>query len=148
MKRLWQSYKPKAKTNNTALGSELIPEHPRKKENNLRASLYRWEEEERQQRHALLDRYEEYITDPLISRIDTKEDDLGVCIRFWKKKQHQWPELTQLAFDALSIPAMSAECERCFSSGRLIISPQRHSLGSEAIEACECQGQWFRRGYI
>jgi hypothetical protein len=135
-------------TNNAALGLEPIPERPRKEENNLRASLYRWEEEERQQRHALLDQYEEYITDPTISRIDTKEDDLGVCIRFWKNKQHQWPELTQLAFDALSIPAMSAECERCFSSGRLTISPQRHSLGSEAIEACECQGQWFRRGYI
>jgi len=71
-----------------------------------------------QQRQATLDQYEEYIADPPISRIDSKRT-IWECIRFWKNKECDWPELAQLAFDALSIPAMSAECERCFSSGRL-----------------------------
>jgi hypothetical protein len=62
-----------------------------------------------------------------------------MIMRYWKNNHYRFPDLASLAFDALSIPAMSAEYERCFSSGKLTISSQRHSLGAEAIEACESQ---------
>jgi hypothetical protein len=47
-------------------------------------------------------------------------DDLGIILGYWKDNEARWRDLARLAYDALSIPAMSAECERCFSSGSLL----------------------------
>ncbi len=38
------------------------------------------------------------------------------ALEYWKQKEKEWPKLTAMAFDFLAIPAMSAECERIFSS--------------------------------
>src|SRR4051794_9466101 len=46
--------------------------------------------------------------------------------------------LRQMAYDHLSIPAMSAECERVFSDTKLTISPNRNRLKEDIIEATEC----------
>ena len=48
----------------------------------------------------------------------------------------------QMAYDHLSVPAMSAECERVFSDTKLTISPNRN-----IIEATECLVQWTRAGW-
>ena len=45
--------------------------------------------------------------------------------------------LSQIAFDMLSISAMSAECEREFSSAKLLISDPRNRLSEELIDASE-----------
>jgi hypothetical protein len=37
-----------------------------------------------------------------------------VVIPYWRGVESKWPELARFAYDALSIPAMSTECERCF----------------------------------
>ena len=66
---------------------------------------------------------------------------------------HWWenapfPQVQQLAFDTLSVPAMSAECERSFSSCKKLITAERNKLGDDIIEATEClkacrmQGCW------
>jgi hypothetical protein len=46
--------------------------------------------------------------------------------------------MRQMAFDHISIPAMSAETERVFSDTKLFISDLRSRLGREIIEALEC----------
>ena len=51
-----------------------------------------------------------------------------------------------MAFDLLSIPAMSAEVERVFSDTRLTISPQRTRLGADIVEAEECEQAWLKAG--
>jgi hAT family C-terminal dimerisation region len=51
-----------------------------------------------------------------------------------------------MAFDILSIPAMSAETERVFSGAKLTISPSRNRLGEDIIEATECLNRWYRAG--
>jgi hypothetical protein len=51
-----------------------------------------------------------------------------------------------MAFDLLSIPAMSGDVERVFSDVKLTISPQRTRLGADIIEAEECARAWLKSG--
>ncbi|ODQ76865.1 hypothetical protein LIPSTDRAFT_67870 [Lipomyces starkeyi NRRL Y-11557] len=48
-----------------------------------------------------------------------------------------------MALDVLSIPAMSAEPERLFSSAKITITDRRNRLGIETIEAIECLKSWL-----
>jgi|1186.fasta_scaffold30977_2 hypothetical protein len=59
-----------------------------------------------------------------------------------------FPTLFQYALDTLSCPAMSAECERVFSSAKKLITPERNQLGEDIIEACECLKAWWRNSLI
>jgi hypothetical protein len=70
----------------------------------------------------------------------------GIIIPYWRGVESKWPELARFAYDALSIPAMSTECERCFSSSKKTIET-RWALNADSIEACECQGHWIRRRF-
>jgi hypothetical protein len=49
--------------------------------------------------------------------------------------QEDFPMLHQIALDILSIPAISTECERVFSSAKKLINPMRCSLKEDIIEA-------------
>ena len=50
--------------------------------------------------------------------------------------------MAQMARDIFSIPAMSAEVERLFSSTKLMIPPARNLLQLDGIEAGECTRSW------
>jgi hypothetical protein len=52
------------------------------------------------------------------------------------------------AFDILAVPAMSAECERIFSSAKKLVSPERNRLHEQIIEASECLKNWWDRELI
>jgi hypothetical protein len=61
--------------------------------------------------------------------------------RAWWLEQTQQindPNLSELALDILSIPAMSASPERLFSSAKLVLSDRRNRLGMVILEAFEC----------
>ena len=47
------------------------------------------------------------------------------------------------ALDMLAIPATSSECERVFSSAKLLITASRNRLLPDIIEANECLKAWF-----
>jgi hypothetical protein len=51
-----------------------------------------------------------------------------------------------MAFDILSIPGMSAEVERVFSSAKKLITEERNRLGSDSVEACEIQKLNLQQG--
>ena len=53
-----------------------------------------------------------------------------------------------MALDLLSIPAMSAEVERLFSSCNITITDRRNRIGIDAVEAIECLKSWLRKGNI
>lgn len=55
-------------------------------------------------------------------------------------------QLSQMAFDILLIPAISAETERVFSGTKLTISPNRNRLGEDIIKATECLNRWYKVG--
>jgi hypothetical protein len=85
----------------------------------------------------ILDEYERYLQE-LLQEFSDSEPTLS-ALKYWKAVVPQYPNLTRIAMDALSIPAMLAECERCFSSSGNIIISNRNSLKPESIEANECQ---------
>ena len=53
-----------------------------------------------------------------------------------------------MAFDILSIPAMSAEPERLFSGAKITITDRRNRLGIESIQAIECLKSWLSKGNV
>jgi hypothetical protein len=65
---------------------------------------------------------------------------------WWAHKSARYPRLSKMAFDYLSIPAMSAAVERAFSSSKLMIPDARNRLSVESIEAAECLRSWIDLG--
>lgn len=59
-----------------------------------------------------------------------------------------YPNLTQMALDMLSIPAMSDEPERLFSRLGLIITPRRNHLQQTTVQAISCLHSWDKSGLI
>ena len=52
--------------------------------------------------------------------------------------------LSRMALNLLSIPAMSAEPERLFSSCKITITDRRNKLSVKVIEALECLRSWYK----
>jgi hypothetical protein len=69
-------------------------------------------------------------------------------IAWWDNNKEDFPTLHQFALDTLAIPATAADCERAFSSGRKLISPERNRLSDDIIEATECLKAWWDSGII
>jgi hypothetical protein len=59
-------------------------------------------------------------------------------------QQKLYPNLSKLALDILSIPAMSAEVERLFSATKLTITDLRTRLGLNMVEALLCLKSWYK----
>jgi len=49
-----------------------------------------------------------------------------------------------MALNILSIPAMSADVERLFSSTGLTLSDRRNRMGEGLLEALECLKSWYK----
>ena len=64
-----------------------------------------------------------------------KDDDIRNPLQWWRDHQNTYPNLAQMAFDLFAIPAMSSECERCFSKASYTISARRRNLGNDIVEA-------------
>ena len=64
-------------------------------------------------------------------------------LQWWGEQRQKSPLLSQLALDLLSIPLMSAECERVFSNAKTVITDQRACLKEDIIEASVILRQWL-----
>jgi hypothetical protein len=53
-----------------------------------------------------------------------------------------------MARDIFSIPGMSAEVERLFSSTKLMIPDHRNRVKPELVEAGECIRSWAKSGLV
>jgi hypothetical protein len=69
-------------------------------------------------------------------------------VEYWKARENDWPHLARMAFDFLSIPAMSSECERVFSSCGKITTPESSRLSGKMLWHSECVKNWQARGAI
>jgi hAT family C-terminal dimerisation region len=74
--------------------------------------------------------------------------DLLGALEYWKAREAEWPHLASMAFDFLSIPAMSSECERVFSSCGKQTTPESSRLSGSMLWHSECLKNWQRRGAI
>ena len=72
---------------------------------------------------------------------------LGVA-EYWKARESEWPHLAQMAYNFLSIPAMSSECERVFSSCAKLMTPESSKLLGKTLWNHEYLKNWQRRGAI
>ena len=59
-----------------------------------------------------------------------------------------YPHLSKMALDMLSILAMSAECERVFSSSKLMVAGGQSRLMEDVIEAGKCLCAWIHGNVI
>ena len=72
------------------------------------------------------------------------------ALEWWSQEPHQkrWPRLSLLAFEVLSIPAMSDKPERIFSGGRRTVTWERMHMNAETLEMTECTKDWHRSGIL
>ena len=95
------------------------------------------------ERHAQIDvdfdELNQYLSTPTVTNLSLKP------ISWWLEptQQSTFPNLSRMAIDILSIPAMSAEPERLFSSAKITITDRRNHLESDIIEALECLKSWY-----
>ena len=69
-----------------------------------------------------------------------KGNDAGL-ITWWMRPENE--ALRQMALDLISIPAMSVEVERLFSSAKRLITPDRNRLNDETIEMLQLLKYWW-----
>ena len=131
VEELWKSrYKP----TNTAVARRQAP-LPLPTSN----SFIAWKRTQQQTSSPPIDEYATYCQTP------TQFD--GCDVRDWwlaPEQQQSYPNLSKMALDLLSIPAMAADPERLFSSAKITITDRRNRLGIEVIEAVECLKSWYK----
>lgn len=68
-------------------------------------------------------------------------------IKYWVELQDRYPNLSKLALDGLSIPALSCECERVFNELEDLLEPCRRCTSPELSAAIQCSRRWRRAGF-
>jgi hypothetical protein len=87
-----------------------------------------------------VDEYYRYIREPLVPHSHIQQ---GVYTWWLEERQQRlYSNLSRMALDILTIPAMSAVPERLFSSANITISDRRNRLHSDTTEAIECLKSW------
>lgn len=92
---------------------------------------------------------------------DSEDDELDRWLRladpvekdcdpflYWFKKRFEYPRLTRMAIDILSVPPMAAECERVFSSCGNMVSAKRCRLQAETIAVAQTVRSWLKAGLL
>ena len=88
------------------------------------------------------DEYSRYCNESILKKAPPH------LLQYWNAQVINIPSLAQMALDFLSIPAMSAECERVFSGSKILISDRRNRLRDDIIEANECLRYWHQKNYF
>ena len=76
---------------------------------------------------------------------DTKVEN---PLEYWYNKRSEYPRLAQMAMEILSIPPMSAECERLFSSSGIMVTPLRSRLEAITIGLAQTLRSWLKAGVV
>lgn len=84
----------------------------------------------------VVDEVGEYLRGPVLPVDDP--------VQWWKVKASDFPRLSKMALEILSIPPCATECERTFSLTKLAIGSQRHSTGDDALSELQCVRSWLR----
>ncbi|KAM4058210.1 restless-like transposase [Hirsutella rhossiliensis] len=92
-------------------------------------------------------------TRPIADELDRWTVDIGADdgeindpFQYWKLKEATYPRLARMAFDMLSVPPMSAECERAFSFAGLMVTRLRRRLEVKTISAAQSIRSWLEDG--
>jgi hypothetical protein len=91
---------------------------------------------------ALRDEYTRYCL------LDLAPEHPDSHLTWWCLHEAEFPRLARIARDIFSIPGMSTEVERLFSSVKHMLGPPRSILRPEGIEAAECVRSWVKARLI
>jgi hypothetical protein len=69
-------------------------------------------------------------------------------IQCWHDRRFKYPPLSLMALDFLTVPSMSAECERLFSAAKRMVTASRKNLDADVISLCQVLRSWYRAGII
>jgi hypothetical protein len=67
---------------------------------------------------------------------------------YWQDNRAQYPRLSRMALDFLTIQPMSAECERLFSAAGRLVTPLRSRLEVDIIGMCLVLRSWLQAKII
>jgi hypothetical protein len=76
------------------------------------------------------------------------DPDVRDPIAYWISNQDEFPKLSRMALDVMTVPAMSAECERLFSAVGLMVTPLRTRLDASTIGTIQSLRSWLQAGLI
>jgi hypothetical protein len=65
-------------------------------------------------------------------------------LEWWKNHEINYPTLSMVTRDYLSIPSTSVPVEQLFSQSGNVITPERNKLGSNTIRATMCLKSWLK----
>ena len=133
--KLWKKYRPTSPTHTQV---EETAQEPKHSPNAFTA----WKQQKSARRADYIDEYARYSREPPVPQDHIKQ---GAC-SWWleERQQRLYPNLSRMALDILTIPAMSAAPERLFSSANITISDRRNRLHCDTTEAIECLKSWRR----
>lgn len=134
MEKLWKEYKPVVSAPAMA-SSGINTDTPQT--SSARNAFFDWKKRH-QAAPSVEDEYKRYCSAECTFEVNPRT--------WWMETTQQvnYPNLSKLALDILSTPAMSADPERLFSSAKLTISDLRNRLGIDIIEAFECLKSWYK----
>lgn len=89
------------------------------------------------------DEYAEWLSTP-----DPGDSLVDNPIQYWLLRRRQYPNLSRMAIDLFSIPAMSSEPERIFSLTGQMVTPSRRRLQADIVGAARCISSWEKSGAI
>ncbi|GJU85739.1 zinc finger BED domain-containing protein RICESLEEPER 2-like protein [Tanacetum coccineum] len=82
--------------------------------------------------------YEQYIKTDFVRGLQPKDYESYDVLGIWKTKENQFPVLSRMALDILSVQASSVASESAFSTSGRILSIRRTRLTAESLEMCMC----------
>jgi hypothetical protein len=135
METLWEDYRPDLVASSTSTPTPTMTDQAA---SSSRKNVFTAWKKRHQSLPSFEDEYKRYCAAECTYDIDPRS--------WWLEKTQQinYPNLSKLALDILSIPAMSADLERLFSSAKLLITDLRNKLGMDIIEAFECLKSWYK----
>jgi hAT family C-terminal dimerisation region len=89
------------------------------------------------------DQFRPYMNGAPVEIANESDEDL---LAWRTRPSNPFKQLPQQALDLLSIPAMSAEVERVFSSAKRLTPPDRNRLNDEIMEVMQLLKYWWKNG--
>jgi hypothetical protein len=80
--------------------------------------------------------------------VSGSDKDVADPVEYWILKRFEYPRLSRMALDVMTVPAMSSECERLFSATGLMVTPLRNRLDAGTIGLIQTLRSWLRAGII
>ena len=111
--------------------------HPSTSDSN---AFITWKHQQSARRADDVDEYFCYIREPPVPHGHIKQRACSWWLE--ERQQRLYPNLSKMALDILTIPAMSAAPERLFSSANITISGCCNRFHGDTTEAIECLKSW------